>query len=208
MQEMIDAYLGNRLNDMERAVVETRIVGDPSFRQEVALTAAMREGLRELEKQGKVAPLLKSRTGIWPRSPLAIAASIMALALGVAALLLFQRAERVPPPLVLASLQFEQTRGADTATVTWKRPAAPTLLDMHFDVGVEPAASYGVVIEKLGGVAGESVLDAKSIPIGEDGQLTISMLSSSLEAGDYRIRLEPSDQANREPVSYILRIAD
>ena len=206
---MIDAYLANRLGDAERTVVETRIVGDPSFRHEVELTAAMRDGLRELEKQGKVAPLLH-RTGIWQRSPIAIAASVLAIAVGVAALLFSQRTEHKAQEMVLASLYFEQTRGADAAAVVWQRTAAPTLLDLHFDVGIEPAPSYDVLLERVGNGADETVLSAKSIPIGQDGLLTISIQSSTLAPGDYRIRLEPrqSGPTSQEPVTYTLRIAD
>jgi hypothetical protein len=119
-QETIDRYLANRLSDAERELVETRIVGEPAFRHEVELTEALRDGLHELQKQGKVAPLLKTRTGIWPRSPFAIAASVMALALGIAALLYYQRLERVrhelaaaPGELVVATLRFERTRGGE-----------------------------------------------------------------------------------------------
>ena len=44
-QKMIDRYLANHLNDTERELVETRIVGDPGFRHEVELTEALRDGL-------------------------------------------------------------------------------------------------------------------------------------------------------------------
>ncbi len=210
IHESIDRYLANRLSDAERALVETRIVGDPDFRHEVELTQALRDGLRELQKQGQVAPLLQPRTWMWRRSPIAIAASVLALAIGFGALLYFERTASKPPALVVASLQFEHTRGAEPGPdVTWQRSESPTLLEMRFDVGLEPASSYGVLIERAGASADTTVFTAASVGIGLDGQLALSINSALLEPGDYRIRLEPhpASPANPEPVIYALRIA-
>ena len=215
--ETVDRYLANRQSDAEREMVETRIVGDPPFRHEVELTAALRDGLRELQKQGKVTPLLKTRTGIWPRSPFAIAASVMALALGVAALLFYQRLDRArhelaaaPGELVVAALRFEQTRGAEAADVVWQRASTPTLLEMHFDVGLEPAASYNVLIERVETGVDTTVLTATSVGIGLDGQVSLSVHSALLTPGDYRIRLgpQPPSPMHADPTVYTLRIAD
>ncbi len=216
-QETIDRYLANRLSDTEREVVESRIVGDPPFRHEVELTAALRDGLRELQKQGKVTPLLKTRTGIWPRSPVAIAASVMALAFGVAALLFYQRLERVqhemaaaPGELVVATLRFERTRGAEAADVVWQRTSAPALLEMQFDVGLEAASGYSVVIERVGAGADTPVLKANAAWSSSDGMASLSIHSALLEPGDYRIRLEPQPASplHPDPTVYTLRIAD
>ena len=217
-QETIDRFLANRLNDAERAVVETRIVGDPSFQREVELTEALREGLRELQKQGKVAPLLRPRTWMWRRSPLAIAASVMALALGIAALLLYQRLERVrhelavaPGQLVVATLRFERTRGGgDVPDVTWQRTAAPTQLNMQFDVGLEPAMGYKAVIKRVDASAETTVVLVTLVGIEAGGEVSLSFDSAFLEPGDYQIRLEPQPASpmHPEPMIYTLRIAD
>jgi len=209
-QETIDRYLANRLNDAEREVVETRIVGDPDFRHEVELTQALRDGLRELQKQGEVAPLLQPRTWMWRRSPFAIAASVLALAIGVGALLYFERTGGKPDELVVASLHFEHTRGSDSGPdVIWRGAQSPTLLEMRFDVGLEPAPNYSVRIERVGSGADTTVFTAASVGIGMDGQLALSINSAALEPGDYRIRLEPQPPGpdRPEPVIYALRIA-
>lgn len=208
--ETIDRYLANRLSETERELVETRIVGDPDFRQEVELTQALRDGLRELQKQGEVAPLLRPRAWIWRRSPFVIAASVLTLAIGVSALLFLGRAERRPAALVVASLQFEHTRGgAAGPDATWQRAESPALLEMRFDVGPEPAPSYGVLIERTGSGADTTVFNAASVGIGLDGQLTLSVNSALLEPGDYRIQLVPRSPAqdHPEPIVYTLRIA-
>ncbi len=190
--------------------METRIVGDADFRQEVELTQALRDGLRELQKQGEVAPLLEPRTWMWRRSPFAVAASVLALAIGVGAFLYFERTASNPPALVVASLQFEHTRGAEPGPdVTWQRMESPTLLEMRFDVGLSPAPSYGVLIERTSPAADTTVFTAASVGIGLDGQLALSINSAMLEPGDYRIRLEPQPPGpdHLEPVIYTLRIA-
>lgn len=218
IHESIDRYLANHLGDAERESVETRIVGDPAFRHEVELTAALRDGLRELDRQGRVAPLLKTRTGIWPRSPIAIAASILALALGVAALLFYQRIEHVrrdlaaaPGKLVVATLRFEQTRGAETGPdMTWQRPSQPTVLEMRFDVGLEPAADYSVVIERLQpGAEPLVVLSKRTVP-SADGTVPLTVDSAVLASGDYRIHLapQPASSMTSDPTAYTLRITD
>ena len=210
IHETIDRYLANRLNDAERELVETRIVGDPDFRHEVELTQALRDGLRELQKQGEVAPLLRPRTWMWRRSPMAIAASVLALAVGVGALLFLGRPGNRPAALVVASLQFEHARGAAAAPdVTWQRAESPTLLEMRFDVGLQPAPSYSILIERTGPGADATVFTAASVGIGLDGQLALSINSALLEPGDYRIQLlpRPPAQDHLEPVIYTLRIA-
>ena len=217
-QESIDRYLANRLSDAERELVETRIVGDPGFRHQVELTEALRDGLRELERQGKVAPLLKTRSWMWRRSPFAIAASIMALALGVATLLLYQRLGHdqndlaaTPGTLVVATLRFEQTRGGDDGPdVTWQHTSTPALLDMQFDAGLEPASGYSIVIERIGVNAAAPVLKANAASISLDGVVSLSVNSALLAPGDYRIRLEPQPPGSMQPdpTIYTLRIAD
>lgn len=210
IHETIDRYLANRLSDAEREVVATRIVGDPAFRHEVELTQALRDGLRELQKQGEVAPLLRPRTWMWRRSPFAIAASVAALALGVGVLLYFERTASRPQGLVVASLQFEHTRsGAAAPDVVWQRTSSPALLEMRFDVGLEPAESYSVLIERVGPRADTTVFSAAAVSSSLNGQLTLAINSALFEAGDYRIRLEPQalGPVPAEAIIYTLRIA-
>lgn len=212
-QELIDLYLANRLGDAERELVETRIVDDPAFRREVELTEALQDGLRELQRQGKVAPLLRTRTWMWRRAPFALTASILALAIGVPALLLFQRLEGVqhaaPRELVVATLRFEQTRGGeDGPDVSWRRPATPALLEMQFDVGLDAASGYNILIEKTG--TDMPVLKANVASISPDGVASLSINSALLAPGDYRIRLDPTPMNPTHPdaVIYVLRIND
>ena len=214
--EIIDRYLANRLSDAERELVETRIVGEPAFRHEVELTEALRDGLRELQAQGEVAPLLSPRTWMWSRSPIAIAASVMALVFGVTAFLLYQRLDQpqqdlraASGELVVATLLFERIRSAQPGPdVSWERSAAPTLLEMRFDVGLEPAAAYRVQVEWIGAGPDATLLLATPAVVGPEGGVSISLHSALLEPGNYRIRLEPLPSASmdQESIVYTLRV--
>jgi len=215
-QDIIDRYLANRLGDAERQLVETRIVTDPNFRNELELTEALRDGLRQLEAQGGIAPLLRPQTWMWSRAPFAVAASLLAILLGAVSFLVFQRFDQprdeVKPAsgeLVVATLRFERTRGDPAGPdVSWSRPAAPALLEMRFDVGLEPAPGYQVFIEKIRAGSATSLLMSTLAGTNANGEVAISIHSELLEPGDYRIRLDPQpgDAMQQEPTIYTLRV--
>lgn len=208
-QEIIDRYLANRLGDAEREMIETRIVRDAGFRNEVELTEALRDGLQQLEKQGQLEPLLRSRTWMWRRAPFAIAASVLACAFGIATFLLYRPVDDSRRELATETLRFAQTRSSEERPdVIWQRSPVPTRMELRFDVGLEPAAEYRVVIDQASTDAAAPVFEARTGSTG-DGEVSISIDSTLLEPGDYRIRLEPqAPDALREPTTYTLRVAD
>jgi hypothetical protein len=207
-RELINRYLAHGLADTEAIVVETRIVEDPVFRNEVELTEALRDGLRELQNRGEIAPLLSQRHTGWRHPRFALAAAVAAIALGTASFLLYQRLDAGSHELVVASLHFEHTRSASAAPdVVWQPTGVPTRLQMQFDVGLEPAAAYRVVIERMTDGAAVRVLEtaARMTP---DGVATIAVESAQFEPGDYEITLRPQPPSQSgEPVVYALRIA-
>lgn len=207
-RELIDRYLASRLTGPEVLMVETRIVEDPGFRNEVELTEALREGLQELQRRGEIAPLLTPRRTLLRQPRFALAASLGVLALGAASFLFFQLPGDDPAGVTATTLRFEQTRSADAAPhVVWQRPGGTAVLRLHFDVGLEPAAAYRIVIERASG-AGGTVLNAVA-GLTEDGVAVLTVDSAALAAGDYRIVLTPQSPApSPEPVVYALRISD
>lgn len=207
-RELIDRYLASRLSESEVTVVETRIVADPGFRNEVELTEALRDGLRELQKRGEITPLLSHRYAWWRRPRVALAASVAAIALGTASFLIFQRMDSGRDAMVVASLRFEQLRSAGAEPdVVWRPTGLPTRLEMRFDVGLEPAGSYRVVVERMTDGAAVLVLEAAAT-MTPDGEATLAVESALFEPGDYEITLRPQPPAeSREPVTYALRIA-
>ena len=223
-QRLIDRYLSNRLSGAELELVETRIIGDTDFRDEVELTEALRDGLRQLNSQGEVAPLLAPRSRFWALSSFGLAASIIAGLLGVTSLLLYERLDQTRQALTSATaeltvttlthattaetLRFEHTRSGNVAPdVSWHHSSTPTLLELRFDVGLEPAASYRVLVERVATGADTTILIA--VPAAIDGAVSIAVHSAILRPGDYRIRLEPQSSTStlQEPISYTLRVA-
>lgn len=207
-RELIDRYLANRLSESEVTVVETRIVADPGFRNEVELTEALRDGLRELQSRGEITPLLTHRHAWWQRPRAALAASVAVVALGAASFLIFQRMDGTGEDLIVASLRFEHLRSTVTEPdVVWQQTGVPTRLEMRFDVGLEPAGSYRVVVERMTDGAAILVLEAEAT-MTPGGEATLAVESALFEPGDYEITLRPQPPAQSlEPVTYALRIA-
>lgn len=207
-RDLIDRYLARSLTDTEVHVVETRIVEEPEFRNEVELTAAMREGLRELHKRGEVAPLLSPRQMKWRQPRFALAASLTAVALGLASFLFYQRLDQTAQGVISEALHFERTRGVGPEPdVVWQPGAAPTRLIMQFDVGLEPAAQYRVVVERIADGAAAGVFETLA-PAAPDGVVTVEIDAAGLAAGNYAIRLDPiGTTAGGETIVYALRVA-
>ncbi|MGQ0430765.1 MAG: hypothetical protein ACT4UQ_12605, partial [Gammaproteobacteria bacterium] len=148
--ELIRRYLAGSLSQKELEMVETRIVEETEFRNEVELTQALRDGLRELQTRGEIAPLLSPRRRFWLDPRAALAASLAVVALGVASFLFFQRSDEAPLELPTETLRFLATRGAPAAAdATWTRAHVSVRLELRFDVGLDPAAAYAVRIERM-----------------------------------------------------------
>lgn len=172
-------------------MVETRIVEDPEFRNEVEITLALRQGLRELQKRGEIAPLLSPRRAFWSLTRVALAASVAAVALGAASFLFFSRQDLAPPGGVTETLHFVQTRSPDfAADATWQRPQAPGRLELRFDVGLEPAPAYGVVIERLAVEGRVTVLESPATTVA-GGEAVLELDGARLAPGAYELRLAP-----------------
>lgn len=206
-RDLIDRYLAGRLTDAEVLVIDTRIVAEPGFRNEFELTQAMREGLRELHNRGEVAPLLSRRQTTWRHPRFALAASLTAVALGLASFLFYQRLEQGPQAVLTESLRFERTRGAgQEPDVVWQQSASVATLRLQLDVGLEPSARYRVAIERIGGSGIAPVFEAAA-PATPDGIVTVDVDAARLDAGDYAIRLDAVPTAAGETVTYALRVS-
>ena len=207
-RDLIDRYLANRLTDTEVVVVETRIVEDSGFRNEVELTEALRVGLRELENRGEITPLLSHRNTLWQHPRFALVASFAAVALGVASFLFYQRFDAGSDELAVASLRFDQLRGAgSTPDAVWQQSGVPTRLQLRFDVGLKPADTWQVVVDLVADDASRRIL-ATTAALDGDGLAVVNVESTRLPPGDYRITLTPQAPApSQESVVYALRIA-
>lgn len=220
-QELARRYLAGSLTEEERAMFEERILADPAFLDEVRQTEAMRDGLRHLESHGQLAPLLTPVPRFWANPAFALAASIAALAFAITSTLLYLRIDQSHEDfgvvatnasgLVVDTLRFELTRSATAIpNVTWNQPDVPTMLELEFDVGLEPAASYRATIALVLKDITAPVLVLPNLFAEADGLIVVAINSSLLQRGDYRIRLEPQSEPSVrvEPLDYSLRILD
>ncbi len=205
-QELIDRYLAGRLTDSEELMVETRIVEDPVFRNEVELSAALKEGLHELDRHGQLSALLVVPSAWWKKPGAALAAASAVLAIGISIVMYAQRSNNASPSVVAESLRFEHTRaGQPQADVVWIRPAKPAPLEMRFDVGIDPADRYQVTLRRLDGNA--RIEFDEVVATTPEGDVITSIEGARFETGDYEVRLRPVDAADTIPiVTYTLSV--
>ncbi len=206
--ELVRRYLAGSLTQKELEMVETRIVEDPEFRNEVELTQALRDGMRELQRRGEIAPLLSPRWKVWMHPRAALAASLAAVALGAASFLFFQRPDRGGPELRSETLRFLTTRNAPTEPdVIWRRAGDLGRVELRFDVGLEPAASYSVQVERMAAGVDVVLLEATA-EVSTQGEAVLALDGAWFEAGDYRLRLTPRPSGSDAPsFDYTLRVA-
>lgn len=203
--ELIGRYVAEELSEAEERMVETRMVQDPSFRNEVELTAALRRGMRELDRRGEV-PQLLAATSAGRRSGFALAAAVAAIAAGLATVYFAQ--ERGTPAPTVVTLEFQMTRGADEADVTWVRPATPVRVEMRFDPGPQPAAAYAVTLSRMPAKSGSPTLE-RTVATSPSGFVVLGVDGNFLLSGSYEIRLEPQPAgAAGEAIVYSLVVED
>jgi hypothetical protein len=206
--EIVRQYLAGSLSDKEARMVETRMVDDPEFRNEVELTKALRYGLRELERRGELAPLLSPRRAIWSQPRVALAASVAAVALGAASFLFFSQQDRAPAGVPTETLQFVQTRSSGgEPDVIWVRPATPPRLELRFDVGLEPAPAYEVRILRMSDGMASVVLES-SAQTTQPGEAIVLVDGALLEPGDYQLRLSAPTVGSPSDFTYTLRVTE
>lgn len=204
--ELIRRYLAGRLAEAEADMLQTRIVEDPVFRNEVELTAALKDGMRELDGRGEIRALLANRDASRRRLQLAAAASLGAIALGFASFLLIERDEP-SKGTVTETLRFAPTRGAESkADLVWQRNDGVTRFEMRFDVGPRPAESYEVTIARADGPGTTRLLSRTAVTSAE-GDVVLPVDETLFEPGLYEIHLLPMPATARsESVHYTLLI--
>jgi hypothetical protein len=208
--ELIRRYLAKGLSEEGELMVMTRIIRDPRFRQEMEVTAALRDGLRELERSGTLASLLQSPAGLRPRVSLALAAMVLvAVSGGVISYLVSERQHPPASAVESETLRFETARGgASQADVTWRPSGRPVQLEMVFDVGPSPAGSYRVTLRSSAGTQFATTID-QLIETTPDGEVVLLLDGALLAPGNYDVRLEPSSAGRPAAiVTYTLKIHD
>ncbi|MGH8222003.1 MAG: hypothetical protein ACREQZ_03425, partial [Woeseiaceae bacterium] len=88
----------------------------------------------------------------------------------------------------------------------WERRGTPAHLEMRFDVGPEPAATYHVTISRADETAASPAVDLV-VPTASDGEVMLAVDGAVLKPGNYEIRLEPRPATElTEAVTYTLAV--
>lgn len=207
-EELINRYLAGSLTDAEALVIETRIVDYPTFRGEVELTVALKEGFRELEKRQELSSLLAAQSEAWSQWRLfAIAATALIAVAGLSWMVIEDHEDGSHDAIQTSELYFEHTRGsALEGESVWQRSGAPARLRLHLDVGATPAPNYEVSISNA--EHNRSGLVFSSIETTEvEGEVVADIDGAILKPGRYRITLTPLEGVdNVQPITYQLTV--
>ena len=219
-RELIDRYLAGRLDDDACAQVEARIVADAAFRGEFELTEQLREGLHELEVRGELGSLDRDIRRFWQRPGYALAASVVAGLLGVAALALYGQLQDTRTALVelknAGSLRstaigrtrvvtLARTRSSAGVDLVLKASEQADLLELRLDPGLSTAERYWATLERIEGNRATTIISVPSLAPSEDGFVVLLVNSGLLQSGDYRIALTPVEGTDAAVV-YRLRV--
>lgn len=208
--DLIRRYLAGGLTDEEEIVLETRIVRDAAFRTELELSAALKQGMRELDSRGEIDGILGGARPAWRHPAIAVAASVALLAIaGLSVLYVVDSPRPGDPAAKTVSLYLERTRGVPTDdTVNWTLGAAPTRLELHLDVGASPAPRYRVEIwreDKDGTAPLMKSVESTSA----EGHVVVAFDDSLLAPGLFEVRLTPLPESIAAEVTrYHLRVID
>lgn len=210
-RELIDRYVAGRLSESELDEVEARIVADGAFRAEVELTESLRAGLRALEAQGELASAERLGPALWRRPSYALAASVVAGALGIVALALYGQLEHTRAALAglegerarsrpgaVASTRIvavERTRAASGADVVLSAADPAALLELRVDPGPAPVDRYAVTLARVDGAVVATLVRVPRAMVSEDGVVVLKVHSALLSPGEYRVALTPLDGA-------------
>jgi len=195
-----ERYAAGQMSDSEELAFETRMLEDPQLAAEVDTVHRIRQGFRELDSRGEIAPG-QEWSRFW-KAPYAIAATVTLLVLGAAGVLMLRTpAVTFATPALLSSLSgadaarvvaeitFASTRGAQASG---EAPSLPR--SQLVSLKILPAVSsdaYRVTLEPAGDAA---TMAAVTVNATSDthGFVIVYVDSSRLEPGTYRLLLAGS----------------
>jgi hypothetical protein len=200
---VVARYLADKLSEDERRAFEEYFIANPEMVKEIEAAARIKVGLHKLSETGEMESLLKPDA--WYRSPgfLAMAASIMIVAIGVA----FWFGRGAESPGLVASIEQLRDRSGQTLSLgdsyailrtrsisydaEIDLPATPQAIELRVlpEVEAQPPR-YRIAIARVGD-------DASLTPIGdlvklapaEDGFVPVFLDSSRLSPGRYQLTI-------------------
>lgn len=224
---VLNRYLADQLSDTERAAFERRLIESPAVVEELEAAARLKVGLARLRESGDLQRVLASAVR-WPQPHVfALAASLAALAIGIA---VWRGDYSSSAPMLaasLASLVDESGRQphivgrhavlrtrVDGYDAIIERPQSPGALELRVlpDLSASRSGEEGRYRVDLARVRDDASVEPVATVAGlrsqEDGFVTLFASSSRLTPGKYRLTIagEGSERAPGEEDSFLIRV--
>jgi hypothetical protein len=211
-------YLGDRLDDTERAAYEAYVRGSPEALRELEATARLKIGLQRLRETGELEALMHESTSFRSPSMLALAAGVAALAIGVG---LWHAREAVPPILSGSAFSLLDPGGhalpiTRTQVLFRKRSDSyDAIIELPetrgtVQIRVLPetrAARFSASLTRIQSDGSEqAVASVGDLKPAEDGSVNLYADSSGLVEGRYRLTVRPTDADNGSAESFVLKL--
>lgn len=202
-------YVGGKLSEEEAAELERAMLMDPALAEDAELTARLRSGMQTLAQQGELSRYAQQPATAW--RPLALAASIAAVAVGVVALYLSVQIGRlkdqiavVNAPQVLESVSpLTVMRGANVTELR----GAP---GVWHGLSIEAEQFRGRTVSvTLLDDAGRSIWE-RQLRVSNDSvrvaSIELAINTGTLTPGRYRLQVRSSDPGPAATVSFALEV--
>ena len=225
---LLNRYLADQLPDAERIDFEQRLTESPAVNEELEGVARLKVGLFSLRKSGDLERALSARS---PRSRtplLALAASVAAVAVGIA---VWRGGNPVAPPVLGPSLASLADAGGGPPGIVARHAVLRTRVDGYDAIFERPQADEGAleirVLPDVSAAASneplsfhlelarvrddatlEAVAEVSGLRAGPDGFVTVFASSARLTPGRYRLTIRPdgSTKESREEESFLIRV--
>lgn len=183
---LIDRYLNNKLNDVERAAFEIMMLEDEQLFGRVQLLDAFKNSLIEESASLTVKrELMALPFGAWLRQPLSLAASVLVLGLGLqVGYERFAARETEPAASAIGSVfLLEATRGSN-------RPVLSGTPPYLFQIDAGPNTANAEVAVTLRDADGAELLNVDKLQVDANGWARV-VFSQPL-AGAYTLEVMPA----------------
>ena len=202
IEAMARRYFAGQLSETEANDFESRMLENPDIAREADLTHRLRAGLGELQRSGRLEPLMHWQPASRLRVQFAAAAAVMVVIVG--SVVYFTRPS--PSTTILATsiealrpgvsvsgtyLVAKLRSGDDSITIPLPRPPEAVRLNI---LPAMPTSTgrYRVELQETGASAGSEPLAAVAGFVGDQGLVSVLVDTSHLKAGRYVLTLTPS----------------
>jgi hypothetical protein len=195
-------YFAGQLSEVEANELESRMLENPDIAREADLTRRMRAGLGELQRSGRLEPLMRSEPPSRLRVQFAAAAAVMVVVVG--SLVYFTRPtpsttilatsiEALRPGVSVSGTYLVAKLRSGDASITIPLPRPPEAVRLNILPAMPTSTGrYRVELQQAGASAGSEPLAAVAGVVGDQGLVSVLIDTSHLKPGRYVLTLTPS----------------